>query len=395
MRSKPLLVALLLIPALLAFAGAFLSATASFTYRHPQGEVLTVTSGGRVKREQRSEIEANELPRAVVDARSFDFGTMDPLTMGHHAFMIRNEGQVPLQIQKGPTTCKCTLSSVGRNEIPPGEEATITLDWNTGRDRFYSHEATIYTNDPNDESIQLRVSGNVRQMLAATPKAVNFADLRPDQPTTAEVVVYSQVWDSFELVEGRASNDRVTWEVEAVSGGRLRDAKCAKVVRITLPADMPTGQFSEQIQFTIQPVDGEQTTLDLPMTGKVPRRLAVMGAGVTSNGVIDLGQIDTGKTLKKRFVLKVRDVDQDLIPTRIKCQPSFVSANIYPYEGATQSAGLSTLEIEIPKDAPACSYLGVPLGQLHIDFDHPRIRDLDLKLKFAVVEKTRKEPRSR
>jgi hypothetical protein len=68
-----------------------------------------------------------------------------------------------------------------------------------------------------------------------------------------------------------------------------------------------------------------------------------------------------------------------------------VKAAVLPYDGKLADAGLLQLEVEIPADAPRCSYLGVPLGDLRIEFDHPRIRTLDLKIKFAIVGQNRKE----
>ena len=360
---------------------------------HPEGEVLTVTRDGRVKRivEPDATSESAKQPAAIVDEESFDFGVMDPLTRGRHVFTVRNDGDEPLRLQKGPTTCKCTLSKLAQNEVLPGGEAFVTLDWNTGRTQFYSHEAAIYTNDPATPVLRFRVHGTVRKLLGTIPEDFSLANLRPDKEHKAEIIVYSLVWNSFKIVAGHSSSDLLSWSIEDFDHETLDDATAAQRIKFTVPAGLPSGAFAERLQFTVRPADGEETTLDVPLTGRVPRRLAVMGSGVQSDGVIDLGQMYVGERLKKRFLLKVRDEDRDLIATHIKCEPEFVSAIILPYEGSTQDAGLSTLEIEVPRDAPPCSYLGVPMGTLHVDFDHPRIQSLDLKVKFAIVEQDRKE----
>ncbi len=143
----------------------------------------------------------------------------------------------------------------------------------------------------------------------------------------------------------------------------------------------------------MQPSEGEPETLELPVDGRVLRRLAVYGPAITIDGVIDVGQVDQGQSKKTRLVLKVRDAEHALRVTRITPHPEFVKAAVLPYEGKTPEAGLMHLEVEIPADAPRCSYLGVPLGELRVEFDHPRITSLDLKLKFAVVGLDRKERR--
>ncbi len=393
MRNKPLLFLVVAIPMVAACLVTYLVATAEFRFewqRHSlpvarNGRAMVVTSpSSHVDHTLNSDSLGS--PKAVISEASHDFGTMNPLTMGQHVFTIRNEGDAPLRLKKGPTTCKCTLSSLARNDVLPGQEVQVKLDWNTGRDEFYSHEATIFTSDPEHKQVHLRVHGKVRMQLGMIPKVPRFTNIRPDAPTTTEVVVYSQLWDKFELTSGTASNEGITWEVCDVAPTELDDATAAVRLRITIPAGMASGQLSERIQFAVKPAEADETTLNVPITGKVPRRLAVIGPSVGSDGIVDLGQVYKGESRKKRLLLKVRDEDLELVATRIKCEPDFISANVLPYAGSSKDAGLSTLEIELPDRAPACSFLGVPMGSLRIDFDHPRIQDLELKLKFAVLE---------
>lgn len=70
---------------------------------------------------------------------------------------------------------------VARGEIGPGEEGVVVLDWNSGRDLWYSHEATIFTNDPNQDELTFRVTGKVRQRLAAVPPTASFGGIAPDK----------------------------------------------------------------------------------------------------------------------------------------------------------------------------------------------------------------------
>ncbi|HBH52095.1 MAG TPA: hypothetical protein DDY91_09400, partial [Planctomycetaceae bacterium] len=68
-------------------------------------------------------------PKAVVDQTEFEFGRMEVGEEMTHAFKIRNEGEAPLELAKGNTTCQCTISELENNLIPPGGEASITLRW--------------------------------------------------------------------------------------------------------------------------------------------------------------------------------------------------------------------------------------------------------------------------
>src|SRR5579872_2905137 len=49
-------------------------------------------------------------PKAVIEETEFEFGRMEVGEERSHAFIIRNEGEAPLLLKKGKTTCKCTMS---------------------------------------------------------------------------------------------------------------------------------------------------------------------------------------------------------------------------------------------------------------------------------------------
>ncbi|HUG67304.1 MAG TPA: DUF1573 domain-containing protein, partial [Pirellulaceae bacterium] len=332
-------------------------------------------------------------PKAIAAELVHDFGVMDPLTKGRHAFVIRNEGTGPLVLRKGPTTCKCTLSNLSRGEIGPGEAGVVVLDWNSGRDLLYSHEATIYTNDPEADELHFRVTGKVRQRLGAVPPAISFGGIEPDGQGKVDVILYSQLWDEFDVIGGDCSVEGVTWKVDSVTAAdaTLGDVLSARKVTLTTGDAMPQGSFFGQLRLDIQPAAGDRETLELPLDGQMLRRLAVYGPAITIDGVVDVGQVHQGQTKKTRLVLKIRDPQRELRVTGITTHPGFVKAAVLPYDAEPKDAGLMQLEVEIPADAPRCSYLGVPLGDLKIEFDHPRIPSLDLKVKFAVVGQDRKE----
>jgi len=398
MRDKTLFFALVIVPLLGVTLIGLLSATVTYTATW-QGKQLEVTRDGRwiyregLPQEKPPSAPAEAPPKAVAAELVHDFGIMNPLTMGRHAFVIRNEGTGPLILRKGPTTCKCTLSDLSRGEIGPGEEAVVVLDWNSGRDILYSHEATIYTNDPELDELHFCVTGKVRRRLGTVPEMVSFGGIEPDDQGKVDLVVYSQVWDEFDVVGADCSIADVTWKVDSVTSAdaTLGDVLSARKVTLTTGDAMHQGLFSGQLRLDVQPAEGDPETLELPVNGHVLRRLAVYGPSITIDGVIEVGQVDQGQAKKTRLVLKIRDLERELRVSRITTSPEFVRAAVLPYEGSTNDAGLMHLEVEIPSDAPKCSYLGVPVGDLRIEFDHPRISSLDLKVKFAVVGRARKE----
>src|SRR6516165_5276511 len=64
-------------------------------------------------------------PKAVISETDFEFGPMEVGEERVHDFTIRNEGQAPLIIKQGPTTCQCTVSKLETGELGVGQSAKI------------------------------------------------------------------------------------------------------------------------------------------------------------------------------------------------------------------------------------------------------------------------------
>src|SRR5262245_45743862 len=103
-----------------------------------------------------------EVPRIAVDEPHYDFGSMQRGTTKSHEFVIRNAGKAPLKIRNGGTTCKCTLSQLTEESIPPGGSTTVKLEWTAKADNGpFRQVATVLTNDPTNSSVELQVDGQI------------------------------------------------------------------------------------------------------------------------------------------------------------------------------------------------------------------------------------------
>ena len=325
-------------------------------------------------------------PRAVLDEDEFDFGTMEPLERRQHTFTIRNVGDAPLEIEEGTTSCKCTLGEVSDGAIPPGGEGTVTLSWRIGSDKkFFAHEAEILTNDPENPVLVVRVRGEISMRLVADPAKFALPSVVPGQAASSSVVLSSQVWKDFQVRDFKTSLEGLTWDVEPVDPSttqRLGFA-CGHRITIHLPDNLPRGYFSHWLRFNVQP-EGESPRLrEIPIEGKVLRRLAIYGDGIDSTGTIKLPKVRQGKGLTKYFVVKVRDPDPILKVSKVTTVPDFLEVQFEP-NSKFKKPGAYRMRLEIPSTAPRSVHMGDP-GQLHVEFDHPRLEDIDLKVEFAVL----------
>lgn len=331
------------------------------------------------------------LSRAVVEETRHDFGMMDPNTKKAHTFTIRNEGQEPLHLGNPRTTCKCGTGSFQDRVIEPGEETQFTVGWEPGpEERQLDITFIVPTSDPDMREIRFYITGNVRQRLAAEPSPVVFSSLKPGTSESRETLVYSSVWKDFSLEDVESDFDGLTWDVLPAPPDVLREkrAHCGHVIKVHTPENLPRGFFERSLTFRAVPAnpDFESALYSIPIQGKARGRLGIYGEGIDETGTIHMGVVHRGEGAKKRFVVKVRDEQDELKVRQIETQPSFIDVRLTRNPAA---AGLYLLDVEVPPDAPTCTHLldEEGLGEITLQYDHPRISRTQLKLRFAVARR--------
>lgn len=294
-----------------------------------------------------------KLPLAVCNVPDFDFGMMDPLTVGKHTFVIENHGKETLVIQGGHSSCKCTLSDLKEAIIPPGDSQTVTLTWNSGHAKTeFQQSAIVRTNDPSNPEIRLSVRGVVRAVLGAHPTAVNFDRLIPETMATAQFVLYSQVWEEMKAVRIESTNEHVQAELstEPFEGAfardnEIRNARSGLVINLSYDGTATRGPLSGRLRVFVEPPEnwspsvdetatsvsrnagdvetmpantggedelsseekqlrnldfptlGDGTVLcEIPFHGTVVRRVSLYGKAVNGDGEINLGKLHPSKT---------------------------------------------------------------------------------------------------
>ena len=296
-----------------------------------------------------------EFPTAVCAHDSFNFGMMDPLTVGQHTFVIQNKSSVNLIIEGGESTCKCTLSDLKRAVVLPGEEYPVTLTWNSGHARQeFRQSATILTNDPTNREISLSVFGKVRAVLAATPTQINLGRLIPSTESSELFTVYSQVWEDFEIARLESTSDFIKADLappgseQLVStDDELSNAKSQRLIQLTYNGEAPRGPLSGQIRIHLRPPIGwgeqknevESTAADkystqnlpeirfprqedgtilaeIPFYGVAVRRLSLYGRTIQSEGSIALGTLSPKDSVGNQWTIIGR-IRGNMQPTSI------------------------------------------------------------------------------
>ncbi len=101
-------------------------------------------------------------PRLAIDRTNHDFGRLNEGNKVKTTFQISNTGKEPLSIRDTRGNCGCTISSLPKKELKPGESIpmTVTFDTSGRRGRQYK-TVTIFSNDPMGPTQMISIRADV------------------------------------------------------------------------------------------------------------------------------------------------------------------------------------------------------------------------------------------
>jgi Protein of unknown function (DUF1573) len=334
-------------------------------------------------------------PHVRVDKTEFDFGEMERRATGQHSYVFTNRGDYPLKLTSGGTSCsQCTISELPKDDIAPGESASVILKWTPrSEEEHFRQTATIFTNDPNQRSITLTVSGRLIQSLALAPPELVFNNVTPETHSESKARLLVQSSQPVKIT-GHSLTDEATAAFYVVSYAPLAEKdvptgyKSGWEVTVTLKPGLPFGAIHQRIRLKTDLPDTPEP--EITVMGNVSNGVSVFGHGwVAEAQVLRLNVVKRGAGTKRTVNLLVNGPHRKEVSFRLlSTKPDFVKVTLGEparLEAVTQVP----LTIEIPPGSPVVNCLGGQgheLGQLLLDTGQPTIGQVTLKLQFAIVD---------
>lgn len=385
-----------------------------------------------------SSLSSGPAPKLITPEINFDFGRMVVGEKGSHEFAFSNEGEAPLELTKGATSCKCTISGLEQTVIAPGETANVKLEWKAnpgGPGGDFRQTALIMTNDPLRPEVTLTIQGKSFAMWDPFPSGLVFTDLQTDAVASATAKVITQGERAPELVSVRVSEESnvVTNPVEQADDEVARAAEMPDspyftataeplprevfagingatggfLLTVTTVPPLPIGQMTKQLELVFTIPEGESDAADgdrfippsepeggwlakLTVQANVVGPLGIAGAQWDAEReIVRIGSLSTaiGGQTKLFLTAKgphreaVRPVVKEVVPASMKVEvgePSAIG------EGVVVRIPLS---ISIPAGSPTCNHLGSQqggLGRIVLETGHPDVPELTIPVRVAV-----------
>ncbi|WP_168563961.1 DUF1573 domain-containing protein [Crateriforma spongiae] len=356
----------------------------------------------------------DDLPVATTpQGMEHDFGIMRVGEKGEHYFVIRNEGQSPLTLRQGASTCKCTLGTPESSSLAPGESTRVKLEWTVNaRGDDFSQTAEIITNDPHNVAIRLKIQGQIVRDLKMDPDVVALGNVAAGQAVDVKTLIYNYSDSPIRADDVMISGDEMAEFAElSVKEVEPDDpvheaARQAFEVSIHIEPGLSQGPVNENLWFTFTPVgdDGsvlvdesgdvaEAVRMDWQVVGRVVGALSMIPnprlSGVTGGGwIYKFGRPKTPDELSGKSFITLKGPMKDSTKLSI--------GNVEPADIVTATLGdpigqgemsLRRLTIELKPGEKPVSRLGTveeDFGIVTIESDNSKVPPMKIYLTFSL-----------
>lgn len=309
-------------------------------------------------------------PKAeLLNGASFDFGTMQRRSKKSHTFIIRNVGKSPLDLKVEGSTCKCTIGTLTKSQLQPGEQTGVTLEWKTETASIeFAQSAELRTNDPRQPKIKLSVRGVVVDKLLVDPDVLELGEFSTNETTTRKIHLYNFSKESVNINKIEWSEPKYVdyikfshqpIELADIKNEDFKEATQAFEITIELPKGTPQGKINGAIRFETDLE--ENSILECTMRGRGVGDVTLLG-GKNFNleyNILELGDIKQSEGKETKVFISVKGPNRDSI--ELSVSSDLPTDALQVRLGAPSNRGesiLYPLEIAIPKNGPLSNYPG-------------------------------------
>ena len=286
---------------------------------------------------------ADAKPKAVVVEPVKDLGTVARGEKIAHDFVIRNDGNAPLEITAVRPACGCTVAEFDKT-VAPGKTGTVhTLLDTASFNGAISKGVAVSTSDPDNPEIQLTLKLNVQPFITVKPGYARFVTV---QGESQEGAIAQILWANDEApfsvtkVESPFSGLTVSYR-EATEEERRSEGKGKQWrVEMKLSNSSPVGPLANYV--TVHTDHPKQKLVQIPVTGFVRPVIAV------TPPVADFGKVQLKEPLTRS--LNVRNFATEPINvTKVDSSIKGIVAEIKPVQAGREYQVRLTLKPEMVK----------------------------------------------
>ncbi|MCP4592169.1 MAG: DUF1573 domain-containing protein [bacterium] len=211
-------------------------------------------------------------PRATIAAPHKDFGELWEGVELTHSFLVQNTGDAKLEILRVKASCGCTSTGYDK-QVDPGASGKVNVKLKTKNfNGKFAKTVTVTTNDPNNSTIRLKLSGVAKQKVSVEPRTAAFTQVQPDQVLNRAVQITNNSDEPMTLTldEGK------TGPFSAV----LKEIEPGQKYTLDITGNPPYKPKLNRATFHLKTNLAAKPKLTIPCSAYVPPRLELRPAKI-------------------------------------------------------------------------------------------------------------------
>lgn len=262
--------------------------------------ILVVAMGSMESLAQTSTV--THASKIVCAEPTFNFGEMESSKDVEHTFILKNEGDLSLEIRQVRPSCGCTVANISQNTIPPGGQADVTTRLSLrGRQGAQHKTISVESNDPKQPTLVLSLEGTAVEEIRVQPNQLFFGRITTDSTATGVVEITIQSTNAVKLTRTSTNTSNLTATTEASPNGKL--------IRVLIGTQPPLPRGTLRGNVHIETDHPKYPAMDIAVSAFVvsdisfaPEELPVLESVGQPAGRYILIRSETGKKFK---ILKV------------------------------------------------------------------------------------------
>lgn len=332
--------------------------------------------------------DAKAAPVVDIAETDYRFGRMAAGASGEHTFVIRNTGVAPLELRKGPSTCKCTVGKIGQEQVPPGETVEVKMKWEPpSASMEFLQSATIWTNDPQRPQLSLTISGEVVPDVMRYPEGTWTAGpVSEGAPKRIEGMMASMLKEDFEITAFESPVPWIKVEATPMTEEELKgfSGKAGYKLLCVIEPQMPIGRFRELVKLKTNLRDHEE--FEIEVTGSRLGPLNFVGPGwFGEQHVLKLGRLSAAGGRKVPLSLfGVEEEGQPLEVTVESVEPPVLEVDVSrrnPGDASSRRVQF-VLTIDIPAGVTPGRYTEDKKVAVNLSTTHPAAPAITFYVEF-------------
>jgi hypothetical protein len=267
----------------------------------------------------------------LVKQPKHNFGVVARGSDHAHEFEFVNTLTSDIVLSSVRASCGCASPSIVTSVVKPGQTGKIRVKFNTMSflgDRHARITATI--SSPQYTELYLDISGHVRRDIVVTPGQIDFGLVSIGTSADKSVDIRYAGMGNWQVTKVESANPNLELSLEETKReGQRIDYR----LHVKVNSAQPAGMFHDQI--ILHTNDAVQKQFPITATGSVK-------AVVETQSVVDVGELEQGKSTTHRVVLKS---DNEFVVTKAETASPHLKIKT-----SEEKKRLHILEIEVSPD---------------------------------------------